>query len=707
MIARAIPTARLVVQHRNVLARLCAVGGLALLILSAYWLRPIGFAEIPDAVDAVNGEIVFSNLKTRVPTSDDGLSEAVAALVAGGLLLGASLALTPDRVPLARPTAGTQSFHRTRRIPLAIGIALLAITAEASGQWLPTDLLYDVPSHLQFALLSGGIACTAWGAAGTRWRLPHIPRLDAALMLGLFGVALALRTWALGDTIHMFVDELNFASAVRRFWFDNDINMLTPITNIIAFPKLYTYLEAQSVAVVGRNLTGLRLPSAILGALTIPALYALARTLFDRPTAVIAGALLATFPPHLHFSRLALNNVADPLFGTLALTFLARGLRTRQRTDFALAGVALGLTQYFYEGGRFVFPALVIAWLVAGVLLWRQRPPGRGVALMLITAIIVAAPVYYTMAARERPFAPRVEGTALNEEYWRDVLVSSPGEDAFERHVQHVKETFLVYVHRPEGSFFYAGDTPLVLVYLVPALLAGAALALWRLRAYGMLLPLLWVAGTSIGNSLLVGNIDAPRYVVAFPALALLCAIGLRHGLALVWPDGARPRVRGLVVVGLVVALAAVQTSYYFGAHVERFSYQLREVKPYRDGEDAMFRAASFPPHTHIYLISEIVYHQPYARDVLEFLSDDLTVETLSRADVDTEFLWNIDRSVDNAFFLEPDDLATVGKLQSFVAISRPLFTSHDIARDKQYVLYYAPAFGPNQNAPTDSAGAR
>src|SRR5690606_27829994 len=123
--------------------------------------------------------------------------------------------------------------------------------------------------------------------------------------------------------------------------------------------------------ILGHNLTGLRIFSAVFGTLTVPALYLLARELFDRRTALLAALLLATFPPHIHFSRLGLNNIADPLFGVLALAFLVRGLKRGGLRDYALSGVMLGLTQYFYEGGKLLYPLLFGAWLLLALCFWR------------------------------------------------------------------------------------------------------------------------------------------------------------------------------------------------------------------------------------------------------------------------------------------------------------------------------------------------
>ena len=179
------------------------------------------------------------------------------------------------------------------------------------------------------------------------------------------------------------MDELNFVSGMTNFWKPNHpIGLLTPMDNISPFTWLFPYWQSIFVGIFGRNMAAIRAVSAVIGGLTVPALYLLAQTLFNRRVGLLAAFLLATFPPHIHYSRIALLSITDPLMGTLALAFLARGLKRGTRLDFALAGVFLGLTQYFFEGGRLLFPALALAWVIGWRLFGRRmsRPMPRRIS---------------------------------------------------------------------------------------------------------------------------------------------------------------------------------------------------------------------------------------------------------------------------------------------------------------------------------------
>src|SRR5262249_24735862 len=137
----------------------------------------------------------------------------------------------------------------------------------------------------------------------------------------------------------------------------------------------------------------------------------------------IAVLLLATFPAHLHFSRIGLYNIADPLFGTLALAFLARGWKSKRRSDYVVAGAALGLTQYFYEGGRLLFPVLAVGWYILlwlGGKSWREKRSDAG--LMLVVMLLIAMPVYTTAFAVQVQITPRLNSMTLSLNSWSDLF---------------------------------------------------------------------------------------------------------------------------------------------------------------------------------------------------------------------------------------------------------------------------------------------
>ena len=492
------------------------------------------------------------------PGQDEGLALGLGFMLSGGIAFGFALrksnnlTLTPEPV-----TANSTRVSPMRLLAVAPGVICLVLLALSSGG------LLRLPVNLQFGLLVGGIALWLWAFGGIGFSRPD--RWLALITLA----GLLARVWALEDAVHFFVDETNFVDAVIHLKNDDQTKLLTPFSTLTAFTWVYPYLQSLSTNVFGHSLTGMRVVSAVIGTLTIPALYLLAKYLFDRKTALLAALFLATFPPHVHLSRLGLNNIADPLFGTLALAFLARGARTQRPADYALSGAALGLTQYFYEGGRLLFPALVGLCLLG--MAATRRASWRGAALLLLSAVVTVAPLYYTYLAHRLPLVPRLNSNTSDNAFWTALMLAS------------TDDPVLHLVNRPDGSgFYYGGGTPLILGYLVPVFLLGIFHVFWRRKGASALL-FAWVLFTVRGNSFLKWNDWTPRFAVVFPALCLLMAAGLRCTLPLILPNrtqGFKPLVGSMGAVA--VALAIPQLAYYFGPHLALFNLQIREWRDHR-----------------------------------------------------------------------------------------------------------------------------
>ncbi len=589
-------------------------------------------------------------------------------------------------------------------------LALLAL-AEINGRLIGIKLLADRSPLVQFALLVAGVGLVVIGLAGfPRAAHPQAPdlddtrptrrqggaawtRRDLPFVLLITLAALAVRFWNLRDSVHVMVDEGHFALGVTYFWEFPHARLLEPMPTSASFPFIFSYGQTAMTAIFGRSFLGLRAFSAVLGALTVPALYLLARQLYDRRTAVIAALVLLTFPPQVHYSRLALNNIADPLFGTLALGLLMAGVRTQRRRYYVLAGAALGFTQYFYEGGRLLYPLLALAWMGGGLVLWRPRPSVRGLILAALVFALVALPIYYTLIGEKFPLTDRFDKTSYNTYYWN--YHREP--DNLHTRINHLRHALMVFVNAPENTTFnyylyYGGKYPLILPPIVPLFLLGIGFTLWRWRT-PRALPLGWLIAVVAGNAMLIESAVSARYVVVFPALALLIAIGITETPALLWPARWPPR----VLTGLLAALTGLvvigQGVFYFGDFLKLFNVEVRAALAY-DVDDAMLRAAKFPPGTRIFVIGYPTLPEIDAQRLLNYLADDLHVYVFKPEDFATLDLGDLDRQTDLAFFIGADDAASLAQVEAAYG-DRPLQrTPYPVPGGKALLLFYVAAGG-------------
>ncbi len=688
------------------------------------------------------------------------LALLLAWLLLGLLLYGHTLALESG-VPIALSPGAAISI---RWWLVGAGAAALGVLT-AINAFVSDIHRTGVSAHIQLALLVGGIALVVAGLGGrqtaARTQGTPVTRRTWAALAGLTGLALLLRLWHLEDAVHFFVDELNFGLPAKYVLLHApEVALLRPFSGVVAFPYLYPYLQTQVMTLVGINLSALRLLSVLLGTLSVPAVFLLARELFPARAAaqqgtagrlsvllpLLAAALLAVYPPHVHFSRIGLNNIADPLFGTLALALLLRGWRLAGQAGsgwaFALGGAALGLTQYFYEGGKAVYPVIVLALgaVLLLALLWRrgrwggrnvQTPgaaavmtiPWRGLGVYALAALIVAAPPYLVLIANGAPLFPRMTEAGIYGNYWQRQLERGVTQ-TFD---QHLLRPLLVYVYQRDRTLFYGGGQPLLLMPVVPFFLLGVGLVLWRLVLPGdgktrYLIPALWLGVVSLGNMLLADSASYARFVVGFPMVVLLAALGIVSAIDLlqvpVRPARARaapyygardvaevtPGGRGwrgltpqglqrAVITGVTALLCLVQVAYYWGDHLPLYNY---ESRPELDAVDALFRSQAFPPGTGIHMVAlqppDLVYLEMATRFILDDLAN-MTVMFLTSAQFTPDYIAALPRNVDHAFYVSPFDESSVRLIEQNFLFGSPQFSPFPtVPWDRQFVLYYVAA---------------
>lgn len=574
-------------------------------------------------------------------------------------------------------------------ILFGLGVLILWVVAEANGQIIGLGLVDDLSHDDQFVYWCVGLVLVIAGLGGVQWlksiRLKRDMAWEWVTVIIILLLGFAIRLWELENAVHKFIDELNFGSVVLYFEGDDNIKLLHP--SIRGFPALYAYWQHWGVGAYGRDLFTLRIVSVVIGTLTLPAVYWLGRELFDKYTGLIAAALLAAFPPHIQYSRLGLNNIADPLFGVLALAAMSHAVKSQKRRDYAISGVCLGLTHYFYEGGKLLYTPLMVTWIILGLVLWRQRPSLQGLGIALLAFVVVAAPIYYTLEGIHAPLTPRMDEVRRATDQERTVD-EAPSRDLF---IARLKTAFRVYTHQPEEpNFYFGGEHALVLGTLIPLGLLGLAHTIWRVGSPAFVL-VIWLVSTSVGNSFLNAPAISARYVVVFPALALLIAVGIRETGTRIWPKKLPAYSQGIVVAGLVTALCIYQVDFFMGPQLTYFNQQVRNKQ--KDGEDALFRARKLPLGTHIYIIGDDIIDYGYAQGIMIYLRPGMTVEILAPDQLTWLYLEAMTKLENAAFFVIPEDTRTIDRIRRFFILLPPEKSPYNVPEDKQFLMYYAPTY--------------
>lgn len=145
----------------------------------------------------------------------------------------------------------------------------------------------------------------------------------------------------------------------------------------------------------------LRLPSALMGILTVWGIYILGRELFDKRVALFSAFLGATSLWHVIFSRIGFRAIMAPMFLVFSLALLLIALRKAKGGASSwtvvfysiIGGLAFGLGFHSYIAYR-IAPIILLA-----IFFFKRRDPlfYKSALLFIAAAIIAALPIgiYY------------------------------------------------------------------------------------------------------------------------------------------------------------------------------------------------------------------------------------------------------------------------------------------------------------------------
>jgi len=313
----------------------------------------------------------------------------------------------------------------------------------------------------------------------------------------------------------------------------NNIRLILRGEYLIFFPShpgregLFFYLAAPLARAFGLSHTTIKIASALVGVVTLPALYLLGKELYNRWVGLLAAFLLGISHWHIILTRVGYRATTVPLVLSLMWYFLIRGFKTHRRWFFALAGLFLGLGMYTYN-------AFMIVPLLVGIMLLTPLVTGRGRALLfhwqdILLLGLVAVYVFIPLGryAYEEPqmYGYRAATRITN-------LEASLPQNILSTLLETTQKALLMFNVRGDGVF--AANVPFVrelgfgtAIFFI----LGLAYVLWRWRE-GYNLTVLAAFGVMLLPTILslafpheVPN--AIRAIGVLPAVMLLPAVAL------------------------------------------------------------------------------------------------------------------------------------------------------------------------------------
>jgi hypothetical protein len=462
-------------------------------------------------------------------------------------------------------------------------------------------------------------------------------------------------------------------------------------------PSLFSYLQAITMKIFGMNVKGVRMLSAIAGTLTVLGLYLLVRRMFGSWAALVAAFLLAVSHWHIHFSRLAMNDIEVPLFTTLVIYFLYQGVGSRRPLDYCLSGMSLGFCFYFGNKSHLLPPliALIFVYLIflkRGFL----RNQWRNTFVFIIAALLTFAPLgmFYFRHGWEGFLLSRMENRFIFNN-WDRLYAAYGTTKVWDVLRMQAERAVLVFNYYCDASGFYGFTQEPVLDFFTAALyVLGFAYSLYRWKDARYALLLCWYILILQGTLLSIDPPQVHRIVAMMPvpfAFAAIAVERFREELAQVakW----RKAIYAVLPLALFLGIAAyANIDAYFVRYAERWPWldittmakYIREL-----GQD--YRIYFFGmPHTYI------------KHGTIRFIAHGVEgVDVANVADV-VPIREEVDRDV--AFILMSSHLQTLPFIESYYpgglwrdfkdAQGRLLFiaylvTQHEVASQQGLVAHY------------------
>lgn len=408
----------------------------------------------------------------------------------------------------------------------------------------------------------------------------------------------ALRLWQVRHAPGLFYDEaiygLDGVDVLRKpgwpIFFTTEGHMREP---------MFMYLLAIGIRIGGTTAETIRTVSAVIGTLTIPVVWLLAREWRGRLFAALAVVIFATMRWHVHFSGLSFRVILAPLFLALTFLFFQWAVRRRSGIDAALCGLALGVGLYTYLAFRLVPLMVGIGMAAALAAHWQERKALGGVFTIIIgVSLLVFAPLglhywqnptHFTGRGEEVNFLGREDSGRLLLRQTRDVLLmplvrgdhvgkhnlpgpptflqlgDMPGEQvaemwALERQAARMEQREPMDPHGTgTPAFGFVGG---ILFYIGLVVVALSIRSDWRGAA--------WLAWLGIGIMASVLSFGAPnmlRLLYLTPVAALMIARGIEAAATLAHKGASRivagrfpAIVAGLVALVLLAAILRIDT---------------------------------------------------------------------------------------------------------------------------------------------------
>ena len=406
------------------------------------------------------------------------------------------------------------------------------------------------------------------------WKPTHVDFRAALPVLSVVAIfffsALAVRGILTADFPYTLTGDEGSAGIEAARYAHNEMNNIF-ISGWYDFPSLFFAIPGLAIRLFGQTTFALRLVSALAGALTVACVYVVARAMFGQRAGIFAGIFLAGFHFHIHFSRIGLNNIWDGLWFTVVIGAMWYAWEKERRNAYLLAGLGLGLSQYFYTSARSLW-LLIALWILIAALLDRARFKRAlpGIVLMIVIGVITFIPLIWFYGIHPNSFRAPMMRVTLNSE-WLKFSMEMTGKTSWQIILGQLKQGFGAYFYEPLRAWYTPG-IPILRPLPATFFTIGLGLLIMRYRDSRLWLLTLWLIAIGMVGALSESTPAAQRYVAAVPACAIIAGLGLNGSFDIVektWPKFGKYFVYISFIVAVFISLDDL--NFYFLKYSPQF----------------------------------------------------------------------------------------------------------------------------------------
>lgn len=314
-------------------------------------------------------------------------------------------------------------------------------------------------------------------------------------------------------------------------------------------PPLYVYLSIPFIAVLGLNEFTVRLPSAMLGILSVVVIYFLAKVILTdmerkkkELISLLSAFFLAVSPWHLQFSRAAYEGNIGLFFVMLALLLFFYGIRGR-RTFFLLSSISFVMGMYSYHSFRLLVPLVILILFIIFFKDLKQHLLRLSIAGLLF--LILGFPIYTNFLTSSEGSSSRLSMVSVFSsenltksinriDYDRNNNV--PLGDLFHNrrvvyffsvikgYLDHFDPDFL-FIHGDGGVQHHAVDFGMLYIWDIPLILLGIHFLIKRRNRFIVALIVFFLLAP-LPSAITTGTPHPVRAIAMAPSFHIFAATG-------------------------------------------------------------------------------------------------------------------------------------------------------------------------------------